>query len=128
MNTNTLPAPSRLAALLALPLAAFMAGCGTGGDPVLNTGPAAIVTEADTGTAGTDLVVPVADPLPASEASGNPAPSSLASGSGSAHSAPAAVENPAPSIDFNQLDADLAELDIQLAEADSDLATPEGDF
>jgi predicted small lipoprotein YifL len=126
VNTRTRPAPSRLAALLALPLAAFVAGCGTGGDLELPAGPAAIVTDADPGTAGIDPVLPSADPLPAPEASGDPVPSFPASGSGSAE--PAAVEDSAPTIDFDPLDADLAELDSQLSEADLDLATPEGDF
>ncbi|MGH8971737.1 MAG: hypothetical protein ACRD0C_00845 [Acidimicrobiia bacterium] len=127
MNTRTRPAPSRLAALLALPLAAFVAGCGAGGGPELPTGPAAIVTDADPGTAGIDPVVPVAEPLPAPDASGDAPSSSSASSSGSTEPA-AVVEDAVPTIDLNQLDADLAELDTRLSEADQDLATPEGDF
>ena len=125
MNTKTRPRPHRLAALLALPLVALTAGCGTAGGPELPAGPAAIVTDVDPATG--DLLVPSADPLPAPDASGGTAPSSPAPGSASTE--PAAVaDDPVATIDLAQLDADLAELDARLSEADRDLATPEGDF
>jgi hypothetical protein len=120
VNTNPRPSSSRLAALLAFPLVALVAGCGTGAAPEPPSGRAAIVTDVDP-------VVPSADPLPALEGSGDPAPTSPASGSGSTEPE-AFVEDAVSTADLAQVDADLAELDTRLSEADRDLATPEGDF
>jgi hypothetical protein len=58
VKTRTLPPASRLAVLLALPLAALAGGCGAGANPEPASGPAAAIT------AHTNRAPSVTGPLP----------------------------------------------------------------
>lgn len=123
MNTRTLPTVNRLAVLLALPVAALVAGCGAGADPEPPSAPAAITTDIN-------AVPSVADPLsvPDATSGASAAPFPAPVEAGFAGSPVVGADTAGTVTDLDRLDADLAELDAYLSEADHDLATPEGDL